>query len=74
MLAEHSSAILLARKGKIDLSIGIGSRIRHTDCTFRCANSRHGGDYSRSTIYTRVYSIRVSNIISCCNHNEFNSA
>ena len=25
--AEHRSAILLARKGKIELSIGIGSRI-----------------------------------------------
>ena len=41
--AEHSSAILLARKGKIDLINRNRSRISNTDCTFRCANSRHGG-------------------------------
>ena len=37
--AEHSSAIILARKGKIDLSIGIGSRFRNTDCSFCSSRS-----------------------------------
>ena len=54
--AEHSSAILLARKGKIDLSIGIaaGSGSQIALC---CSNPSFCGNCPRSTFYFGVYNI-----------------
>ena len=57
--AEHSSAILLARKGKMELSIGIASRLRHPDSAFCSPDSSICRHCNGPAIYACVYTVRA---------------
>ncbi len=63
--AEHSSAIILARKGKIDLSIGIAAGSGTQIALFVVPILVIFGIIFKSAIYIRIYNLRISYIISC---------
>ena len=71
--AEHSSAIVLARKRKMDLSIGIAAGSGTQVASICDAYSCISGHCLGATIYIAIYTLRVSNSISCRNHYEPNS-
>ena len=72
--AEHSSAILLARKGKMELSNRNSSRLRHPDSAFCSPDSSICRHCNGPAIYACVYTVRACYNFPSSDNSEPDSA